>query len=81
MPYLQLQTIKGLLSPEQKQYLMQKFSELLLEVEGGGNPEFRKWIMIKIEEQEPANWSVGELRPTAESIAQFVRLREAGRHS
>ena len=77
MPYLQLQTVKGLLSPEQKRYLIEKFSELLVDVEGGGNPDFRKMVWIKIEEQEPEHWALGEHRPTAEFIAQFVKTREA----
>lgn len=79
MPSLQLQTVKGLLSPEQKRYLIEKFSELLVEVEGGGNSEFRKMVWVKIEEQEPENWALGELRPTAEFIARMVAAREANR--
>lgn len=79
MPFLNLHTIKGLLNDEQKQYLMEKFTDLLVEVEGGGNPEFRKMVWIKIDEQEPHNWQVGERRPTPEGIAGFVQLRESQR--
>lgn len=79
MPYLQLQTVKGLLSAEQKRYLMDKFSELLVEVEGGSNPEFRKMVWIRIDETEAEHWSLGELRPTADYIARMVQLREANR--
>jgi 4-oxalocrotonate tautomerase len=79
MPYLQLQTVKGLLSPEQKRYLMDKFSDLLVEVEGGGNPEFRKMVWIRIDETDAENWSLGELRPTTDYIARMVELREANR--
>lgn len=81
MPFLQLQTIKGLLSPEQKRYLIEKFSELLVEVEGGGNPDFKKMVWIKIEEQEPEHWAIGELRPTSEFIVKSVQLREAKRNA
>lgn len=44
MPFLNLRTVKGLLNDEQKKYLMDKFTELLIETEGGGNPEFRKGV-------------------------------------
>ena len=79
MPFLQLQTIKGLLSSEQKRYLIEKFTDLLVEVEGGGNPDFKKMVWIKIEEQEPEHWAIGELRPTPEFISLFVNACEANR--
>ena len=68
MPYLHLHTVKGLLSPEQKRTLMDRFIELLIEIEGGGNPDFRKHVWIRIEEDEPEQWQIGELRPTADLI-------------
>jgi 4-oxalocrotonate tautomerase len=79
VPFLNLRTVKGLLNDEQKQYLMDKFTDLLVETEGGGNPEFRKMVWIQIEEEEPRNWQIGELRPTAETIHQFVKQRESQR--
>ena len=79
MPFLNLRTVKGLLNDEQKKYLMDKFTELLIETEGGGNPEFRKMVWIQIEEEDPKNWQIGELRPTPETIAGFVQQREAHR--
>lgn len=79
MPFLNLRTIKGLLNDEQKKYLMEKFTELLVETEGGGNPEFRKMVWIQIEEEEPKHWQIGELRPTPEFIAGFVKQRDAKR--
>ena len=77
MPFLNLRTVKGLLNDDQKKYLMDKFTELLVETEGGGNPEFRKMVWIQIEEDEPNNWQIGELRPTHELIAGFARQRQA----
>lgn len=75
MPYLNLRTIKGLLTDAQKQHLMEKFTELLIETEGGGDPSFRKMVWILIEEEEPAHWQLGEMRPTAAQIAGFVAAR------
>lgn len=79
MPFLNLRTVKGLLSDEQKKYLMDKFTELLIETEGVGNPEFRKMIWIQIEEEESKHWQLGELRPSTEFIAGFVQQRESKR--
>lgn len=77
MPFVNLTTVKGLLNAEQKQTLIDKLTELLVEVEGGGNPEFRKMVWICLQECEPESWGLGELRPTAASIAQFVAARDA----
>jgi len=79
MPFLNLRTVKGLLNDDQKRYLMDKFTDLLIETEGGGNPDFRKMVWIQIEEEEPRHWQIGELRPTPESIAGFAQQREAAR--
>lgn len=79
MPFLNLRTIKGLLDDAQKKYLMERFTELLVETEGGGNPEFRKMVWIQIQEEEPKHWQIGELRPSPETIAGFVQKREAQR--
>jgi 4-oxalocrotonate tautomerase len=79
MPYLHLQTVKGLLSPQQKRTLMDRFADLLVEIEGGGNPKFRKMVWIRIEEEEPEHWSLGEFRPDADTIARMAQSREANR--
>ena len=79
MPFLELHTVKGLLSPEQKRYLMEKFSDLLVEVEGGGDPEFRKMVWINIDEREASGWRIGELWPTEEAVARHVEARDAMR--
>ena len=69
-----------MLNDEQKRHLMEKFTELLIEVEGGGNPEFRKMVWIQIEETEPQHWQIGDLYPTKESIEDFVQQRHAMRN-
>jgi 4-oxalocrotonate tautomerase len=79
MPYLQLHTVKGMLSPEQKHKLMEKLSDLLVEIEGGGDPSFRKTVWIRIDEGEPENWRIGEITPDHAAIARFVDAREAAR--
>jgi 4-oxalocrotonate tautomerase len=77
MPFLQLKTIQGLLNDEQKAFLMEEFTKLLIQTEGGGDPSFRKMIWIQIDEKPPESWQIGEMRPNAEQISQFVSKRPA----
>ena len=79
MPYLNLRTVKGLLDHDQKRYLMDRFTDLLVETEGGGDSAFRNMVWIHIEEEEACHWQIGELRPTAEVIAELVKRRSAAR--
>ncbi|MES2040126.1 MAG: tautomerase family protein [Pseudomonadota bacterium] len=77
MPYVQINTIKGILNTDQKQRLMEKIADVLVEIEGGGNPEFKKSVWINIQESEAEGWSMSGLRPSTQQIAQFVAVRDA----
>ncbi|HYD94133.1 MAG TPA: tautomerase family protein [Noviherbaspirillum sp.] len=79
MPYVHLHTLKGLLSPQQKRALMDRMTALLVEIEGGGDPAFRKHVWIRIDEGEPEQWQLGELRPTPDLVERLVEVREARR--
>ena len=69
MPYITVSTVRGILDIGQKQALLERITDLMVEIEGQSNPEFRKSVWVKIEEGEPANWSLGGMMPTAEVIA------------
>ncbi|MBR0826610.1 tautomerase family protein [Bradyrhizobium manausense] len=71
MPYVSISTIKGILNPEQKLALHQRIADLMVEIEGRGNPEFRRVVWVKIDEQEPAQWSMGGHVYSAEQIARL----------
>jgi 4-oxalocrotonate tautomerase len=71
MPYVSISTAKGILDVEQKQTLLQRITDLMVEIEGQGNPEFRKLVWVKIEEQDPSHWSLGGLTASPERIAQM----------
>lgn len=77
MPFVNVTTLQGLLTAQQKQTLITKLADVLVEVEGGGNPDFRKMVWVSIEERAPESFGLGELRPTTASIAQFVAMRDA----
>jgi 4-oxalocrotonate tautomerase len=70
MPYVAISTVKGILDAEQKKTLHQRITDVMVEVEGRGNPEFRKMVWIKIDEQEPAQWCAGGQLFTAEQITK-----------
>ncbi|MBC9878264.1 4-oxalocrotonate tautomerase [Bradyrhizobium sp. INPA01-394B] len=69
MPYVTISTVRGILDAAQKKALLERITDLMVEVEGQGNPEFRRNVWVRIEEQEPAHWSLGGMQPTAEIIA------------
>ncbi|HDW2008405.1 TPA: 4-oxalocrotonate tautomerase, partial [Enterobacter asburiae] len=41
----------------------------IVEIEGNGDPEFRRSVWIRIDEHEPEQWSLGGIQPTSEMIA------------
>ncbi|MET4519266.1 tautomerase family protein [Bradyrhizobium sp. I1.7.5] len=69
MPYVTISTVRGILDARQKKTLLEGVTDLLVEVEGQGNPDFRRNVWVRIEEQEPAHWSLGGMQPTPEIIA------------
>jgi 4-oxalocrotonate tautomerase len=69
MPYITISTVRGILDVAQKKTLLERVTDLMVEVEGQGNPEFRRNVWVRIEEQDPAHWSLGGMQPTSEIIA------------
>jgi len=69
MPYVTISTVRGILDAGQKKTLLERVTDLLVEVEGQGNPDFRRNVWVRIDEQEPAHWSLGGMQPTPEIIA------------
>ncbi|VEB73250.1 tautomerase [Klebsiella quasipneumoniae] len=42
MPFVNVQTIKGIMTAEQKSELLRRMTDLLVEIEGQGDPQFRQ---------------------------------------
>jgi 4-oxalocrotonate tautomerase len=70
MPFVTVSTARGILDIDQKQALLQRITDLMVEIEGQGNPDFRQSVWVKIEEQEPAHWSLGGVIPNADAVAK-----------
>ena len=69
MPHVVIQTIHGILDNEQKKRLLERVADLMVEVEGRGDPAFRKGVWVRIEEQPATHWFLGGAIYTPEMIA------------
>lgn len=72
MPFVNLRTAKGILDEEAKRELHERLTDLLVEVEGRGNPEFRNLVFVLIEEEEPSSWSIGGVPVTTEMVRELA---------
>ena len=78
MPFVNVQTIKGIMTAEQKSELLRRMTDLLVEIEGQGDPQFRQSVWIRIDEHDPEQWSLGGVQPTAAMIAADPRNKTGG---
>jgi len=73
MPIATIKVMKGILSKEEKVQLHKKFADLMVEIEGKGNEELRKFVILAIEEEEPINMGVGGFGATEEFVKKFTK--------
>lgn len=59
MPFVNVRTVKGLLSPEKKEELQTRLTDLLVEIEGHGDPNFRPYVWVLVEELGAPEWTFG----------------------
>jgi len=74
VPFVNVRTLKGALTAEQKRQLQERITDLLVEVEGHGNANFRQFVWVMIEEEDPVNWSIGGIQASLELLE---RLRKS----
>ncbi|MEX3790196.1 4-oxalocrotonate tautomerase family protein [Paraburkholderia sp. BR14374] len=51
MPFVHVQTIDGILSDDQKAEMLRRITDLMVEIEGRGDPSFRSSVWVRIDEQ------------------------------
>ena len=73
MPIATIKTIKGALSKEQKVELHRRFADLMVEIEGRGNEELRKYVILAIEEEDPINMGIGGFGATEEFVRKMTK--------
>lgn len=69
MPHITISTVRGILDTAQKRTLLERITDLMVEIEGQGDPDFRRSVWVKLEEQEPSHWVAGGIIPTPNIIA------------
>lgn len=58
MPFVNVRTAQGLLSPARKRELQERMTDLMVEIEGRGNPEFAGYVTVLVEELPADAWCV-----------------------
>jgi len=71
MPFVNIKTLKGALSEAQKAELHKKVADVMIEVEGRGNEQFRPYVMVMIEELEPQNAGIGGKQATEDFVKKI----------
>lgn len=64
MPFVNVRTARGILDGDGKRELHERLTDLMVEIAGRGKPEFRSLVFVLIDEENPANWSVGGTQVT-----------------
>jgi 4-oxalocrotonate tautomerase len=73
MPIAHITTMKGALSAEQKTVLHRRFADLMVEIEGKGNEELRKYVVLSISEEDPVNIGIGGNAANLEFVKRMVK--------
>ena len=69
MPHVVIQTIRGILDNEQKKQMLERVADVMVEIEGRGDPAFRKGVWVRIEEEPTSHWYMSGAIYTPEMIA------------
>lgn len=56
MPFVNIQVIENVFTPEQKKEMIEKVSEVMISIEGEA---LRPYTMVKIDEVKDGNWGIG----------------------
>jgi 4-oxalocrotonate tautomerase len=72
MPVINVRTIKGLLNDEKRKLIQKRITDLFVEIEGGGNPGYKPYIWVSIEELEPEQWAMGG-QPLSQDTLKRIR--------
>ena len=75
MPFVNVRTTRGLLNEAQKTQLHVELTDLLVRVEGGGDPAFRQYVLVLVEEHDAASWSVAG-QPLNDMVIRELAMRK-----
>lgn len=72
MPFVNIRTAKGLLNEQQKSELSARLTDVMVDIEGRGNPSFRDFVWVLIEEHDAESWCLGGTQVSAEMINKLA---------
>lgn len=72
MPFVNIKTLRGALSDVQKAELHKKITDVMVEVEGRNNQQFRPYVMVMIEEMGPQNASIGGRQGSGDFVKKIA---------
>lgn len=72
MPFINVRTVKGLLTESRKHELCTRLTDLIVELEGRGDPGFRQYVLVLIEEHDCGNWNVAGNQLTPAMIRELA---------
>jgi len=64
MPIINIKTIKGALSDDQKKAMHKGIADLMVKIEGKGNEAIRRYVVVSIQEEEAVNIGIGGMAAT-----------------
>ncbi|USD23208.1 tautomerase family protein [Microbulbifer variabilis] len=79
MPHVTITTVKELVDERVKKELLQKISDIMVEVEGGGDESFRQHVWVSLDLVEAENWSLGGQILTKEMALQIKEKADSSR--
>ena len=69
MPLIDIQLIKGVFTPEQKQHMIQKVTDAMVSVEGEA---MRPVTWVRVQEIESGEWAIGGNPLTASDVKKMA---------
>ena len=70
MPLVDIQLIKGVFSPEQKQTMIAKVTDAMVSVEG---EKMRGVTWVRVQEIESGQWAIGGQSLTADAVKAMAK--------
>lgn len=78
MPFINVRTARGLLDPARKRELQERLTELLVEIEGRGDPAFARYVTVLVEELPADAWCVDGTAFDEEAVAAMAASLGSG---
>jgi len=75
MPAIEVKVIKNVFSKQQKQMIISKLTDALIDVIGVDTPEVRGVTTCLIQEIEEGNWGIGGRELTAASVHDLIKKK------